>query len=88
MDDARRRLAEQRRALDSVASSAPAKASAGKADQVGKDLAAQIAAVQKTESGFATPPSAGPSESVRGAGSPSSARAKRRSRQARRTRCR
>lgn len=63
VDDARRRLAEQRRALDSVASSAPAKASAGKADQVGKDLAAQLAAVQKTESGFATPPAgAGPSD--------------------------
>lgn len=58
-DEARKRLADRRRALDAVAAVANKKAPAPKADQVDKDLKGQQAAVAKAESGFATPPSGG-----------------------------
>ncbi len=55
-EDARRKLAERRSSLASVAATATSKAPFGRAADVKKDLDAQNAAVQKAESSFATPP--------------------------------
>jgi len=54
--DARKKLEDRSRALDGAAKTAKAKGPFNKADDVGKDFAAQQAVVQKAEISFATPP--------------------------------
>lgn len=63
VDEANRRLADRRRALDAVASVAGTKAPAPKVAQVNKDLQAQQAVLEKAQTGFAAPPAgAAPSD--------------------------
>jgi Ca-activated chloride channel family protein len=61
VEEARQKLAEREKGLANVAAAAPAKAPKTKAEDVKKDLEAQVAFVQRAEQAFATPPADKPS---------------------------